>query len=141
MLKAKKNISVRQVKTNRANARRSTGPKSARGKAHSRRNSLRHWLTSSVVLFGVDRVPTNPEVRRLWERHLNELDSEDDNEVDSLIEKLATEWAHQLRAVELERNLSRSAVDDGSVGIRLRSLNRYRATNQRTLLGLLKRLR
>ena len=131
---------MRQVKTNRAKARRSAGPKSAGGKAHSRRNSLRHGLSSSVVLFGVDGVPTNPEVRRLWERHRNDLDSEDDNEVDSLIEEVANEWAHQLRAVELEKSLSKS-VDDGSVGIRLRSLNRYRATNQRRLLRLLKPLR
>ena len=45
------------------------------------------------------------------------------------------------RFAVLGKNLWKSGVDDGSVGIRLRSLNRYRATNQRTLLSLLKRLR
>jgi hypothetical protein len=135
-----RNISVRQVKTNRANARRSTGPKSARKGAQSKKLSpaRAHFVRSSV--WG-RRSADKPEVRRLWERHRNELDSEDDNEVASLIEKVATEWAHRLRAVELEKNLSKSAVHDGSVGIRLRSLNRYRATNQRALLRLLKRLR
>ena len=136
----KRNISPRRVEANRANARRSTGPKSARGKAHSRRNSLRHGLNSSAVLFGVDGVPTNPEVRRLWERLQNELDHED-QEVDPLIEEVATEWAHQLLAAELENNLWKSAVDDGSVAIRLRSLNRHRSRSQRTLLRLLERLR
>jgi hypothetical protein len=137
---SKRNISARQVEANRANAHRSTGPKSARGKAHSRRNPLRHGLTASAVLFGVDGVPTNSAVRRLWERLRNEVDHED-KEVDSLIEEVATEWAHQLLAVELENNLWKSAVDDGSVGIRLRSLNRHRSRSQRTLLRLLERLR
>jgi hypothetical protein len=137
---SKRKISARQVEANRANARRSTGPKSARGKAHSRRNSLRHGLAASAVLFGVDGVPTNSAVRRLWERLRNEFDHED-KEVDSLIEEVATEWAHQLLAVELESNLWKSAVDDGSVGIRLRSLNRHRSRSQRTLLRLLERLR
>jgi hypothetical protein len=49
-------------------------------------------------------------------------------EVGALIEKVATEWAHQLQAVELEKNLWKSAIDDASVGIQLRSLNRSRAT-------------
>lgn len=137
---SKRNISARQVEANRGNARRSTGPKSARGKAQSRRNSLRHGLTASAVLFGVDGVPTNSAVRRLWERLRNEVDHED-KEVDSLIEEVATEWAHQLPAVELENNRWKSAVDDGSVGIRLRSLNRHRSRSQRTLLRLLERLR
>jgi hypothetical protein len=40
--------SVRQLAANRANARRSTGPRSARGKARSSVNALRHGLAVSV---------------------------------------------------------------------------------------------
>ena len=36
--------SERQIRANRANARRSTGPKTSRGRAISSRNSLRHGL-------------------------------------------------------------------------------------------------
>jgi hypothetical protein len=42
--------SQRQLEANRANARRSTGPKSQRGKARSRRNALTHGLTATQIL-------------------------------------------------------------------------------------------
>ena len=41
--------SERKQKANRANARLSTGPKSANGKARSAKNALRHGLNSSVL--------------------------------------------------------------------------------------------
>jgi hypothetical protein len=37
-------ISERKLKTNRENAKKSTGPKTARGKAHSRRNAIKHGI-------------------------------------------------------------------------------------------------
>lgn len=40
--------SERKVRTNRANARASTGPKTARGRANSARNALRHGLSQPV---------------------------------------------------------------------------------------------
>ncbi|MBH5401185.1 hypothetical protein HZZ13_25870 [Bradyrhizobium sp. CNPSo 4010] len=41
--------SVRQIEANRANATRSTGPKTAGGKARSSRNALRHGLARSTI--------------------------------------------------------------------------------------------
>ncbi|WP_339156782.1 hypothetical protein [Bradyrhizobium sp. 2S1] len=41
--------SVRQIKANRRNAKRSTGPKTNQGKARSGRNALRHGLSRSMV--------------------------------------------------------------------------------------------
>ena len=38
----------RQIKANRANAKRSTGPKTKQGRLMSSRNALRHGLASSV---------------------------------------------------------------------------------------------
>lgn len=42
----KRPISERKLQANRANAKRSTGPKTAAGKAASRRNALKHGITS-----------------------------------------------------------------------------------------------
>ncbi len=42
-------VSARKVAANRANARRSTGPKTARGRARSARNAVRHGLSVPVL--------------------------------------------------------------------------------------------
>jgi hypothetical protein len=42
-------ISAHKIKTNRANARASTGPKTAQGKARAARNSRRHGLSLSIL--------------------------------------------------------------------------------------------
>jgi hypothetical protein len=44
--------SEKQVVANRANAKRSTGPKSASGKALSRMNAYRHGLTAETIVIG-----------------------------------------------------------------------------------------
>ena len=41
--------STRKIRANRANARASTGPKTARGRAHIARNALRHALSVPVL--------------------------------------------------------------------------------------------
>ena len=43
--------SRRQLEANRANAKRSTGPRSADGKARSSRNSLAHGLTAEDIVI------------------------------------------------------------------------------------------
>ncbi len=54
-------ISQKKLEANRANAQRSTGPKTEQGKKHSRRNPMKHGLLASVLLveeaesFGVFR--------------------------------------------------------------------------------------
>ena len=40
--------SERKIRANRANARTSTGPKTARGRSHAARNALRHALSLPV---------------------------------------------------------------------------------------------
>lgn len=44
-------ISEKQLEANRRNAQRSTGPKTAEGKARSTRNNLRHGLTGQVTVL------------------------------------------------------------------------------------------
>ncbi|WP_298872720.1 hypothetical protein [uncultured Bradyrhizobium sp.] len=50
--------SKRQIEANRANARKSSGPKTALGKALSSRNALRHGLSCQAQV--------SCELRRLW---------------------------------------------------------------------------
>ena len=44
--------SEKQVMANRANAKRSTGPKTAAGKALSRMNAHKHGLTAQTIAIG-----------------------------------------------------------------------------------------
>ena len=53
--------SARQIAANRRNARRSTGPRSSRGKSRSARNAVKHGLSLSVLQDPV----LAPEVARL----------------------------------------------------------------------------
>ena len=55
--------SARKVRTNRANARASTGPKTSAGRARSARNALRHGLNVPIA----DLEVFSPEVERLAE--------------------------------------------------------------------------
>ena len=43
--------SDRKIAANRANAAKSTGPKTPRGKRNSSRNGIRHGLLASVILI------------------------------------------------------------------------------------------
>jgi hypothetical protein len=55
--------SARKVRTNRANARASTGPKTSAGRARAARNALRHGFNVPIV----DLEVFSPEVERLAE--------------------------------------------------------------------------
>jgi hypothetical protein len=46
--------SYRQIEANRRNALKSTGPKTAPGKEHSRRNALHHGLTAETVIGALE---------------------------------------------------------------------------------------
>ena len=46
-----KTVTPRQLAANRANAKRSCGPKTTQGKLRSRLNALQHGLTAAVVVL------------------------------------------------------------------------------------------
>ena len=48
-------VSQRQLEANRANAKRSTGPKSTSGKARSRLNAVTHGLTTRQLVVGAEK--------------------------------------------------------------------------------------
>jgi hypothetical protein len=59
--------SEKQIKANRANAKKSTGPKSDAGKAISRLNAMTHGLTGGLVVV----IPREAEL--LYGKLLSEL--------------------------------------------------------------------
>lgn len=57
-LRVKRPISDRKLQANRANAKRSTGPRTEAGKVASRRNALKHGILS----LAIDLPPLTPKV-------------------------------------------------------------------------------
>jgi hypothetical protein len=128
-----KSISQRKLDANRANAKKSTGPQTARGKAHSRRNAVQHGLTSAAVLFHSDGTPVDPELRQLWES-LHAKFGSGNATTDALINNAVSEWAHQTEAVRLEQGFSEIATRLRHRGVGLASFHRYLTKSQRALL-------
>ena len=60
----------KQIAANRANARRSSGPKTGAGKARSRTNAWKHGLTAEkVVIRGEDAQELDAIRREVWEEY------------------------------------------------------------------------
>jgi hypothetical protein len=63
MPRARKSVSPKQLAANRANAAKSTGPRTAQGKASSSQNARQHGFTAST--FAVIRLEDLQEIARL----------------------------------------------------------------------------
>jgi hypothetical protein len=62
--------SERQIQANRANAARSTGPRTPEGKEASRQNAVKHGLTArTTVLLGEDAVAYNDLIEDLMQQY------------------------------------------------------------------------
>lgn len=128
-------ISERRLQANRANAKKSTGPRTARGKCWSRRNALRHGLTSELLLFK----PNDPQLQTL-SRNLYKKFATVDEQTDATLEKVVVEWMHQQQLDEIESKLLENGLDDSNLIVSLRNLLRYRTTSRRALLKNLAQL-
>ena len=135
-------ISERKLQANRANAKKSTGPRTARGKAFSRGNATKHGLRSQATLFRLDGKPIDPDLRAVLET-LREEFGRDQGRIDPLVRAVVVECSHQRRATELEESYFQNSLDDPSSKVSLRNLQRYLTTSRRALLknlGLLRKL-
>jgi hypothetical protein len=134
-------ISKQKLAANRRNARRSTGPRTAEGKARSRRNALRHGLLCESVLFGSERAPVDPELQAVYENLQHQYGREEvETETDRLLRSVVVEVSHQRRAMELEDGCLQNALDGSPAVVSLDHLQRYRTTSRRALLKQLSRL-
>ena len=108
-----KPVSDKQLAANRANAARSTGPRTTEGKARSARNAVKHGFTASN--FGVPRLEELQEVERLKQDLVSVYQPVNAQEMFAL-ERMALAQQSILRAARLEAGLFCSCFDDTMAG-------------------------
>lgn len=140
----KPSVSEARLRANRNNAKKSTGPKTARGKAHSRRNALKHALTSKFVMFAADGTPVNDDVHQLSDR-LHEKYDYNNNDVltDLLVDTVLVEFWRLGKALNHEIECFENPNGHFSQLGNMANLQRYRTASQRALeksLDLLEKL-
>lgn len=132
-------ISERKLLANRANAKKSTGPRTERGKSWSRRNAVKHGLLSNAVLFHSDGTAAEPELEAMKE----DMEQRYDNSrlhANPIIEAIVVELFHQRTATQLEQSCLQEVCGDSSGPINLDNLLRYRSKSHRELLKTLAKL-
>ncbi len=92
-------ISERKLQANRANAKRSTGPRTEAGKAASRKNALKHGILSRVV----DLPSVVPEVD-LCSLELSRAVLPEVLGRDAAIKEISRIWGKLVRVVVFERD-------------------------------------
>ena len=102
MSDASPTISEKQLAANRANALRSTGPRTSEGKARSSQNARKHLFTSAN--FGVIQLEDLQEISRLKDDLASTWPPTNPQEVFA-IERLAIAQQALLRAARLESGL------------------------------------
>jgi hypothetical protein len=108
-----KNTSLRQLEANRRNCRKSTGPKTAAGKAQSRMNAVKHGiLTSQVVVQGLQVRERTKDFQELREQLYRELVPVGTVE-EMLVDRIATAQWRMRRALMAEAGEIMLSVDGG----------------------------
>jgi hypothetical protein len=130
-------VSPQKRNANRKNSRKSTGPRTARGKAHSRRNALTHGLTAKSILFGPDGTPVNEELHVLWDKLHDKFG--DDVVTILLLDTVVVECWRQGKALDSEIRCLPTLGHFGPQGY-LPNLQRYRTASQRALTKTLELL-
>ena len=130
------NISEARLRANRENAKKSTGPKSTRGKGFSRRNAVKHGLLSKKLLFTHDGQPIDGELHQLWER-LHDKYDDGDIRTHLLLDGVVVEHWRQRQALAIEVSCYKSEAEAqwhyGPQGT-LPNLQRYRTASKHALL-------
>jgi hypothetical protein len=70
---SRKKISARRLAANRANARKSTGPRTPEGKARSRMNAVKHGMLAESIVVLEDQGESKDELQALRARFRNQI--------------------------------------------------------------------
>src|SRR5215472_12519925 len=104
----KSEISEKRLAANRANAQKSTGPRSPEGKARSSQNARKHGFTAST--FSIIRVEDVDEIARLRADLIACYQPVNSQELFAL-ERMAIAQQTLLRAARLEAGLCTTTLD------------------------------
>lgn len=106
-------MSLKQIVANQANARKSTGPKSPKGRAVSKMNALKHGILSREVLVsGVNIKESRHELTKLHQRFWDELAPVGPVE-EMLLDQIVTAHWRLSRALTAESGEIELSVDRG----------------------------
>ena len=105
----RKPVSQKQIAANRANAARSTGPRTPEGKARSAQNACKHGFTASS--FAVIRLEELDEVARLKDDLVAVYQPANSQELFA-VERIAIAQQALLRAARLESGLFTYCIDE-----------------------------
>jgi len=109
MSRTRKPVSAQQLAANRANAARSTGPRTPAGKVRSTRNSRQHGFTAST--FAIVRLEELQEVAHLKADLLSAYQPVNSQELFA-IERIALSQQALLRAARLEAGLFTTCLNE-----------------------------
>jgi hypothetical protein len=108
-----KSTSLRRLEANRSNCRKSTGPKTAAGKANSRMNAVKHGILSSqVVVRGLQVRERSEDFQELREQLYRELAPVGPVE-EMLVDRIVTAQWRMRRALMAEAGEIVLSVDGG----------------------------
>jgi hypothetical protein len=115
---AKRPISEKRLQANRANAKRSTGPRTERGKAVSCRNALKHGILSRTVgMSGEDELLQSAVLSMTSALRLQTSRQK------QLVEEIAQTWWRLGRVVKLEYESNARGEAHGNMSSKL--MRRY----------------
>lgn len=97
-----------QIAANRANAKRSTGPRTAPGKAKSARNSIRHGLLAKALVLDEE---AGQCFEQLLESYIQHFKPSDPVQA-ALVETMVTARWRQFRALNYQTALIKSEIED-----------------------------
>ena len=128
---SQKTVSPCKLQANRENAKKSTGPKTARGKRNSSFNALKHGVLARKVMFAPDGKLLDPGLQRLFES-LHDRYSAGDPLAELQVELAVTDYWRLKKALECEVKSANPFSP---------TLLRYVSTNRRALDRSLQLLR
>jgi hypothetical protein len=131
-----KPVSERKARANRENSKKSTGPKTARGKRYSSFNALKHGLQAKKVMFSPAGTLVDEGLQRLFES-LHAFCGPGDVTTELLVELAVTDYWRLQKALEFEVKYLSPGGDEfhpqGGMPTLVRYMNANRRAFEKTL--------